>query len=773
MDRFKKAEVIWGNESDKNTWMCFRKNFVVENIESENILKIEADTKYWLYINGEMIVREGGLNRESVPGSGYYDQADIGKYMNEGLNLICVLVWYWGVSGRNNVDSNQPGLSLECESLKLISDGSFLAKKHVSYIESGEPKPSYLYGGHDICFKADESFEDWFLSDFDDSEWKNAIVCENRFWGAPVKRPIPLHKYSNTLKYKNINTVNKTTNYDLENLSKELGYINSEIGYINSETGNNNTDLKIDNLKYEKYNMADKIYECILPYACQLNPCLEVIGVGDEKITIFTDRYNVNGGPGDENHSYRGHKIEYITKKGKQSFESFNWVFGEKIYYIIPGSVNVLNLGYRESGYDCEISGVFKCDNEKINKLVEKCSRTLYICMRDNYMDCPDRERGQWIGDISNQIPQTFYSLSRSSDFLSEKAIMDFLNFRKDKIIFGNVPGINYSELPSQSLNAISDAGLIMEYYRFSGKKEIIEKSYDAVRDYLLLWNIKNDGLIEGRSGDWAWFDHLKNPDEIILENAWYYLALKAAIKMAKICSRESDISEYENRAAGIEKGIEKYWTGNCYKSIDFPDDRANGMVLLSGICPENRVEKIIDFLKETFLATPYMEYYILEGMCRTGYCREALERMLKRYDGLIENDNSTLWEDFNILGTKNHAWSGGPLSILYKYVAGIYPIEPGMKSFSILPNQTEINDIEAGMEIADGLLKVSIKHDEKRFLIFVKSPATLKFRIGAPFLNATNIYLNGQKRDDFKTNKTHTYLDCEGEIIEFKCEFN
>ncbi|MFR7465122.1 MAG: hypothetical protein ACLUVG_09725 [Phocaeicola vulgatus] len=28
----------------------------------------------------------------------------------------------------------------------------------------------------------------------------------------------------------------------------------------------------------------------------------------------------------------------------------------------------------------------------------EKSQRTLYITMRDTYMDCPDRERAQWWG---------------------------------------------------------------------------------------------------------------------------------------------------------------------------------------------------------------------------------------------------------------------------------------------------------------------------------------------------------------------------------------
>jgi hypothetical protein len=45
---------------------------------------------------------------------------------------------------------------------------------------------------------------------------------------------------------------------------------------------------------------------------------------------------------------------------------------------------------------------------------------------------------------------------------------------------------------------------------------------------------------------------------------------------------------------------------------------------------------------------------------------------MMCRYQPLIESPNSTLWEDFFHLGTRNHAWSGGPATVLLRYFAGV-----------------------------------------------------------------------------------------------------
>lgn len=47
-----------------------------------------------------------------------------------------------------------------------------------------------------------------------------------------------------------------------------------------------------------------------------------------------------------------------------------------------------------------------------MNELWKRSVRTLYITMRDSYMDCPDRERAQWWGDEVNELGEAFYALS-------------------------------------------------------------------------------------------------------------------------------------------------------------------------------------------------------------------------------------------------------------------------------------------------------------------------------------------------------------------------
>ena len=81
------------------------------------------------------------------------------------------------------------------------------------------------------------------------------------------------------------------------------------------------------------------------------------------------------------------------------------------------------------------------------------------------------------------------------------------------------------------------------------------------------------------------------------------------------------------------------------------------------------------------------------------GYIKDAYHRMMSRYYNLATNENSTLWEDFYILGTKNHAWSGCPLEIAFKYFLGL-KTEDGFKTYSIAPAPSIFKKIHYSFQV-------------------------------------------------------------------------
>ena len=106
------------------------------------------------------------------------------------------------------------------------------------------------------------------------------------------------------------------------------------------------------------------------------------------------------------------------------------------------------------------------------------------------------------------------------------------------------------------------------------------------------------------------------------------------------------------------------------------PDDRANALAVLAGLAVKEQYPGILKILQTIENASPYMEKYVLDALCEMGYIMEATQRMKKRYREMVEYDYSMLWEYWDKGGTLNHAWSGGPLITMSKYIAGIKPLD-------------------------------------------------------------------------------------------------
>lgn len=657
---FKNARYIWGEDNKTpDQKIVFRYTAELEEVPETAECLISCDTKFWLWINGKEAVWEGGVFRESVPGCGWAEKIDIAPYLEKGENIIAVLVWFYGNGGRNNTNSGEAGFIMSCPAAGIASGEDFLCAPHPAYIKSGDPKPSYLYGGDNVAFDAHLDFGDFTSADFNEIEFVHATEYENKVWGDALVSELPLIKIGK---------------------AEECDFTETDTGAI-----------------------AD------LPYAMTISVCFEAEAEGGEVIDVRTDRYNVNGGPGDEFHNYNGHRIEYICKPGENEFVCPMYLYGEKIIASFPETVKLKSLGYRESGYASEMIGSFVTDNEIFNKLIEKSIRTLYVCMRNNFMDCPDRERGQWIGDLSVQAPQVFFVFDENGKKLLKKGILDFIRLRKGDVLVGNVPGEHFSELPSQSLVAVSEFGLVAEYYNYSLDPEIPGLVLEPIVNYLKLWQTDERGLLIGRAGNWRWFDHLWNVDEDVLENCLYISACKFALRMAEISGDHRFDDFLNSRKDSLSELVEKqFWKGQYYSSRDYVDDRANAVAVLSGVCPPERYPAMRKMLLTVFNSTPYFERFVLVALCEMGYIEDAYHRMMARYYNLSVNGNSTLWEDFYILGTRNHAWSGSPLEIAFKYFLGLKTSD-AFKSFTVDPVKGIFKSIKCSFDRCGKKVSVSV----------------------------------------------------------------
>lgn len=703
------AKWIWDKENltEENVWMCFAKDITLKEIPEELVAHISADSKYWLYINGKTVVFEGNVKRGPDENSGYYDSIDIAPFLKEGKNRVCALVWFWDNETSYSYNgSGQGGFLFEAtgDGITVVSDKSWKVKRNSAFVDSPFYPPNYRLPEYSVYFDARKETNNWINEDFDCSAWENATehaVGGEGAYGKLYPRGIPFLK-----------------DYGLKN-------------YENSDT-------------YENYTVKKLFGEKItvdVPYNAQLTPYLKIIAPAGKKIRITT-----------ENTLIGAVSTTYITKEGEQEFEALGWFNGEHITYKIPRGVTVVSLKYRETGYDSSFCGDFRCDDEFLNSLWQKSLRTLYVTMRDNFMDCPDRERAQWWGDVTSEMIMTMYSMDSNSYLLYQKSVEAMLSHTDDTKVLQTVVPISgdYFELPVQQL-----AGIVgfLTYYEYTGDMAFLQKVYAPSLDYLKLWEMSEDNLVVHREGSWDWPDWGKKADMTAIENAWVYYALSATEKMAELLEKDEDIPFITERKNTIAKGYQTLWTQQGFKSKDVrkPDDRANALAVLSGLAQKEQYDTIADVLTSTRNSSPYMEYYVLEALCKMEKYEAAKSRIKDRYKDMMGEDYSTLWEFWDSWrGTKNHAWSGGPLVIMSKHFAGITPLEEGYEKVRIDPQYSLSERMSCTVPSVKGLITLDYEKLDGNYIINLTLPQNMKVVLRVPLnavvnINSQPFYENGE----------------------------
>ncbi|MCV9386654.1 alpha-L-rhamnosidase-related protein [Reichenbachiella ulvae] len=717
------AQWIWQEESGPaNTWVAFRKTINVSEVPSEAMTRISTDTKYWLWINGELALFEGGLTRGAGPNTIYYDEVDFAPYLKSGENTIAILVWYVGRTCKPHVSSGQGGLYVAADWMPdLISNTSWKMKVHPAYDPNsggGGNGPNTL-PSYNVKFDARDALGDWsdhawYTSEYDDSNWGTPIEkgeVNSLPWGDFVKRPIPQWNDRGLAKYESL-TVNDT--------SIQLPYTNS--------TGS------IVTIKAK------------LPFNQQITPCLAVNSGEGKTITIDVDN------------PFNKIKATYITKNGTQQFESYVWTNGHHVIYTIPSGVEVTELKYRWTGIG-DMSGNFECSDPFYTRLYWMGRNTLYVCARDGYMDCPDRERGLWIGDVADQTGAIFYTLDEGGRSLLKKAIDNTINYRFGDTLAGLAPGFRgegavNNELTAQSLQFIGQG--IWGYYFNTGDKATLANAYPAVFNYLNLWSMQSNGMPEHRKGFANWVDWGIDSDAYSLNVTTYYMALKAAKKMAIELGHSADTAWYNDRISSIKENFDQvYWQGTHYGSTGKPiDERASAVATIEGLANEKYFDTMVEeVLFPIQKCSPHLEWMVEEALFLAGDGEKALERMKQRYGWQMENNPeiTTLYERFpndpkGNLGTYNHAWNA-PNYVLSRYIAGIKPTEVAWSRFEVKPNLLHLSQVKQIVPSVKGNIILEVNKDQSSYRLDLTSPDQTKATIYIPYpdKSTSQVVVNGK----------------------------
>ncbi|MFF6983514.1 discoidin domain-containing protein [Streptomyces sp. NPDC008343] len=696
-----KAQWIWAPSSKTNQWVAFRRSFTLGSAPTKAVTRIAADSKYWLWVNGKLVVFEGQLKRGPNPTDTYYDEIDLAPHLTSGSNTVALLVWHFGKDGFSHKSSGKGGLLFQSDiqtgstTTQVISDTNWKHIVHPGYSQNTDGnQPNFRLPESNVYYDARNAtaLAGWLTSAFDDSAWTAPTgfgAAGATPWNGLVQRPIPFFRSSGLKSYTNASSL--------------------------PSTGKDSTAIS-----------------ATLPSNLQVTPYLKVDAPAGAVIGIQTDHY-ADGGE-------FGVRSTYVCAGGVQEFESLGWMSGTAVRYTIPANVTIVELKYRESGYDTDFAGSFSSSEAFMDTLWGKASRTMYVNMRDTYMDCPTRERAQWWGDVVNQLKEGFYTFDTKSHALGEKAIAELASWQKPGgVLYSPIPGNWDKELSTQMLASVWS---FWTYYLYTGKTGAVTAAYPAVKKYLDLWTLDADGLVNHRPGGWDWSDWGTNIDRRVIDNCWYHLALDTAVKLADLSGNSGDVAGWQAKRKSIGDNFDRVlWNSskNEYRSPGYTgdtDDRANALAVIAGLAPASHYPAITKVLRTHLNASPYLEFYVLEALYLMDAAGVAEERMRNRYATQVADPAChTLWELWTKepQGTDNHAWNGGPLYVLSAYAAGVRPTKPGWETYDVTPQTGTLTKINTVTPTVKGTIHFGIERAGDKVTLTLTSPEGTTARVGVP----------------------------------------
>ena len=773
------ANWIWTSfQGPNNTWVDFRKKVTLSGKPTTAVTRIAAENKYWLYVNNILVVREGGLETRPDLVNTYYDEIDLAPYLKDGDNIISALVWHKGgpecytqrtlSNGGFLFESQLTGSSIT----SILSDNTWKIKVDSAFIRGVY---NYKYGVNgtvkfdNTTFGGDPiygSVKSGYYRPVGSSSPYIRCAAENASFTLPGVCDVAFGSMDDPLKPDNdYKWVAYPVTYDARN--EKPGW--HQFDYDDTSWGNAiakgvppiapwNALVNRTIPFLKDYGLTPYVNQASLPASITTN----TVVTGNLGINIQGTPYLKLNAPAGVNVRIVLNEFyyqDYITKEGEQEFDCYAWQNSSSHtvkyqFTNVKGTVKILDLKFRQSSYNTEILGSFKSNDNALNTLWTKCKNTSFVCMRDYFYDCPNRERGQWWGDVSEQILYSFYLYDQSSVKLAQKAYREFMHTQKaDGSLYTTAPGKAYN-LPDQNMAAVS---MLWKYFLYTGDKALLEELYPYAKKFIqqCATTANKDGMLilqPGQSGVtganlWNWIDWGDNLDvqegsANTVSNSIYIVLLNSMMNIADTIGKKVDVPYYQSLQDKVKTNFNSYfWNGSGYvfhnkngvKST-IVDDRSGAWAVLAGMADEAKKPLILNTLKTRYNASPYQEMYIEEAMLQLNPT-ETLKRMRSRYSFMINSWSSTLWEHFNTTMSSNHAWSAGPLYHLGSSFLGVRPLKPAYDEYAFLPLIGDLKQMSGVVPSPKGNITVSctIAGDSSAITQELNSPVNSVCIIGIP----------------------------------------
>lgn len=697
----------------------FRKTVTLKASETMS-LRISADTRYKLYINGRY-VQEGPC----VGTLKYYDESDVSSYLTEGDNCFEVVVLYAGGGRGMSCLLRENRVSLWFDG--TLSDGSKVVSD-TSWEVAPDPSVRF-YMSRFLHFNGYDNERHGAAAPL---RWESAVfVAENyeyNDWGVLMKyqlhRPnTPMLRPSAAIPF----AVSKT---DLPSLS--AGTVFEGVKAVKGEGHYVILELPRHFVGYPTFIFRGKGRVSLL-YA--------------ESYTYYsaeTRRYHKNV-RNDTSLTVIG-PADLIEVDGEKVFTPFLHRTARYIKVLLfpESELTVAEASFAEYRYPLSVVNDFACSDKQYEKIWEVSVNTLRNCLFDHYVDCPFYEMEQYIEDTYLEV---LYTMMVSDDYeIVKKAITDIhRSLTPEGMVLASAP-MKYEQITATF--SYFYLMMIEKYLWYSGDRDFVRPllpSILAVLDWFERY-LNEDGVVGctdyGKFIDWVkgWksgfcYDEAAT-EPIVITSLMQLYCLRAAAEIFRSFGKEGTASDLEVQYDRLKKAVNAVYYD---EAAGMYRDRVGG-----GFSEHSQIWAVLSGAAEGEKARRVMTCCDGEGVSRCSYsyrffkyrayeaCGRSvpLDELLEPWKYMLTLGATTWFEVPGDTRSDCHGWSSVPLYELTTRVLGIRRTETGV---TVAPEVGDLSYARGSFYTPEGIVHVSWTKENGTGELTVSSPEGLRKHIELP----------------------------------------
>lgn len=739
--RNQNPDIMWLSETGPDTQTrLFRRTFQAKGKVTQARIRLFAEAKYLLYVNGKFVDRGPCFHHPMIAP---FDEIDLSEHLVEGDNVIAVLVQAINMGLHNHVPSGQPGLCVQMDWTDQTGDHQITADEQWRISDQTgwqwpAPKRTWAIGPIEIYDMANAQ-HGWQNPGFDDRHWQPPQLSKlgSTVPGGvqSIPRPTP------TLGY-------QWFGLDIHSIS-EIQITDEPIADIQPEKSAEEHSKRLEHLS--TINVSDEItceQDPTDPHAMQINGL-----TADRGMVLHLDLGAMHVGQilldatcpsegvidiawceakadGNVSFSRKGacYADRIIACKGELNWRPITFSgmrYVTLIFRGFTGNLHIHRTGIHASIPDIRWNTDFKTSDNLLNDIHAICQRTLCVGSQESLMDCPTREQAAYIGD---GLPVAMWIGRLTGDWRYFKDMI-IEQFRRQSPC-----GLVRSTLYSWRDDTLVDYNLIAllglkDYLQITGDQQTVESVLPAARKVLGWFTQQldeNDGLLS-----WQWqaerpVSHREDqfePDcpqitsmNLFIDHAgmgWHCIedagldrhgtnaalhaflgmALQAMVEIENTVGDPELAVAYQQRAEQLKikanatffntaenAYVDGVHQGEPLKQIS---EQTNTLAILAGWCSHEQSQTILARLLQTndpAIARNgyYFWLYTFEAMKRLDMLPLTIDKIRQLWQPVINAGASTVWETMagDHLDSHCHPWSCVPASTLITDILGLGGLE-------------------------------------------------------------------------------------------------